>query len=71
MANIAFETTEEQLRNVLSEIGPVASLKYVDNVLDIRRPGYEAHLLQGEHWEGHSSMSPTCRRGSTGKVTLV
>jgi len=34
VANIAFETTEEQLRSVLSEIGPVISLKCV-NVLDI------------------------------------
>lgn len=29
VANIAFETTEEQLRSVLSEVGPVMSLKYV------------------------------------------
>ncbi len=27
VANIAFETTEEQLRTVLSEVGPVINLK--------------------------------------------
>ena len=27
VANIAFETTEEQLRTVLSEVGPVVNLK--------------------------------------------
>ena len=27
VANIAFETTEEQLRGVLSEVGPVLNLK--------------------------------------------
>ena len=27
VANISFETTEEQLREVLSEVGPIVSLK--------------------------------------------
>ena len=33
VANIAFETTEEQLRAVLSEVGPVVNLKYVIKVM--------------------------------------